>query len=307
MNEKPEDADARSSSSGRIAQPHENVSTDAGKEENKDSVSTAPHGKKKYTHAAESQILVHNWPLPAPDPRIYAANLFKSAKGDAKDKKLVSAAVVAEFEDKKVFFSAPAHGALCLNLSNQAFRRAQEILRNEIFKRTSYGLAAEDSLPQLYNLFEQLIANIVFAYTALEAFSNQVVPDDFIFEKIRQDKRCQERYGKDQIERHLSLDIKFSEVIPEITGQEFRKGTTLWNEYASLRDIRDRIIHVKSADLGVKGTNVTSIWADLLKRRKVDSSLVAHRIIKHFPLSHDDSSPVAVGRNRWISLFPFVR
>lgn len=239
------------------------------------------------------------------ETRIYAAAIFISKSGDPNDAKMVSASTTAKVEGKDVVFSVPSHAALCLNISNQAFKKLQAISMDDIFKDTSYGRSVEEGLPLLFDFFEFSLQNIVFAYTALEAFSNQTIPDDFVFIKPRQDKRCDEAYNKDQIERHLSLDIKLSEVLPRVTGTNFDKGTSLWNEYTSLKDIRDRIIHVKSADLGVRNTKVDSIWAELLKRRNTDSSVIAHKVIKHFPQKRDDSSPVAKGRNIWIGAFPY--
>ena len=255
-------------------------------------------------HKPEPQILVQDAPA-RQEPRVYASSLFKSATGNPNDSKLASASTETKIEGKKVVFAVPSHAALCLNVSHEAHKKAQTIEITDIFQDTSYGRAAEEGLPLLFDLFEQLFLNIVFAYTALEAFANQTIPDDFVFTKLRQDKKCEESYNKDQIERHLSLDTKLSEVLPQITGVKFTKGNGLWTEYADLRDIRDRIIHVKSADLGVKDIKVESIWADLLKRRRTDSSLVAHKVIKHFPQKPDDSSPVASGRNQWVTQFPF--
>lgn len=257
-------------------------------------------------HISEPRILVQDAPAHQ-EPRAYATSVFKSTSGNPNDCKLASASSETKIEGKKVVFAVPSHAALCLNLSNEAHKKAQTIEINDIFQDKSYGRAAEEGLPLLFDLFEQLFLNIVFAYTALEAFANQTIPDDFVFTKLRQDKKCEESHNKEQIERNLSLDIKLSEVLPQITGVKFTKGTALWNEYAKLRDIRDRIIHVKSADLGVKDIKVESIWADLLRRQKIDSSLVAHKVIKHFPQKPDNSSPVASGRNQWINEFPFTR
>lgn len=242
------------------------------------------------------------------ETRIYAARSFKREGGERnnpKDWKVVSAAVTATVEGQEVKFSAPAHAALCLNISNQAYKKLQAISINDLFKNTSYGRAAEEGLPLLFDFFELSFQNIVFAYTALEAFANQTIPDDFVFTKLRQDKRCEESFSKDQIERYLSLDIKLSEVLPQITGTPLSKGASPWTEYAELRKIRDRIIHVKSVDVGVGDRSVESIWAELLKRRNTDSSLIAHIVISHFPQNSDDSSPVAKGRNIWIKAFPY--
>jgi len=82
----------------------------------------------------------------------------------------------------------------------------------------------------------------------------------------------------------------------------------LWQEYSKLKKIRDRIVHVKSADLGIKENNVLSIWADLIAHRATDFSFTAHKLISHFPIKNDhSSSPVAAGRNMWIKHFPHIR
>ncbi len=252
----------------------------------------------------EPQILVQDIPNHR-EPRMYAARIFKSAAGNPFDNKLVSASTITHVGEKKVVFPVPSHAALCLNLANQAHKRAEDLWNSDIFATTSYGAAVEDNLPVLFDFFEQVILNVVFSHTALEAFCNGAIPDDFVFARTRQDKKCEESYTKEQIERHLSLDTKLAEVLPEVTGTAFQKGTSLWTDYAGLREIRDRIIHVKSADMGTEIGEGRSIWADLIKRGKIDSSLVAHKIIKHFPLKLDDSTPVASGRNQWVKLFPF--
>jgi len=113
-----------------------------------------------------------------------------------------------------------------LNLSQAAYKRAQAISLDDIFHEGSYGLSAEKRLPILFNLFEQLILNIVFACTAMEAFCNQMIPDDFVFVALGREKRSEKSFSKEQIERYISLDTKLAEVLPEVTGQRFDKGTS---------------------------------------------------------------------------------
>jgi hypothetical protein len=243
--------------------------------------------------------------LDAQDPRVYAADLIKIAIGGYA---LASASTITKFENHKASFALPSHAALCLNLSNQAFEKAKVICKEELFQSKPHGHTAEEGLPLLFDLFEQLFLNVIFAYTALEAFANESIPGNYVFSQLRQDKKCWERYDRTQIERNVSLDIKLSEVLPEITGIKFQKNGSLWNKYIKLKTIRDRIIHVKAADTGLCGAQEKNIWTDLLEQRKEDASLVAHKIIQHFPQKNDpSSSPVAMGRNRWVSKFPFPK
>jgi hypothetical protein len=50
-----------------------------------------------------------------------------------------------------------------------------------------------------------------------------------------------------------------------------------------------------------------SIWEILLERKSIDSSIIAHNVIKCFPQKNDNFSPVAAGRNRWVTYFPFPK
>ena len=99
-----------------------------------------------------------------------------------------------------------------------------------------------------FDCLQSLIAGVVFSYTAVEAFANSTIPDDFLFSIERDDKKCRETYSKDQIERHMSLDKKLDKVLPQVCSLTSPKGTKLWVQYNELKKMRDRLIHLKSAD-----------------------------------------------------------
>lgn len=246
------------------------------------------------------------------DPRVSASALVKV---DAGGYVLLNAARIMKLDKKTVSFALPSPAALCLSVSHAAYKKAKEVPDADLFQLLPHGWSAENTLPELFDLFEQLFLNVIFAYTALEAFVNEVIPDNYTFSVVRQDKKYTEHYDRDQIERNLSLDVKLSKILPDITGVKLLTGGSLWNEYIQLKEMRDRIIHIKTADVGylraeqmeAQGSQQKNIWADLLKRRNVDASVAAHNLIRHFPQIEEDpaSSPVAGGRNRWVSRFPF--
>lgn len=253
----------------------------------------------------EPQISIENLPERI-DPRIYAFNRFEPNDPAKHGKLLATASTNAQLDNQKVTFAVPSHAALCLSIAHAAYVNLLEFPLLS-FSRKATQITG-DNLAVLYDYFENIFVNVVFSHTALEAFVNQSIPDNFVFTRLRQDKKCNESFNKDQVERNLSLDIKLSEVLPEITGIELKKETLLWQEYSKLKAIRDRIVHVKSADLGIKGNKVSSIWADLIAHRATDFSFTAHKLISHFPIKNDhSSSPVAAGRNMWIKHFPHIR
>lgn len=123
------------------------------------------------------------------------------------------------------------------------------------------------------------MACIIFAYTALEAFANSQIPDDYVYIMNRSDKKCVEQYSKSQIERFISLDTKLGDILPEIMGLASPKGTSTWEKYLSLKKLRDEIIHCKSAPT-TQETN--QIFKDLFSETVANPCLEAKDIIGYF-------------------------
>lgn len=254
----------------------------------------------------EPQVLPQIYPAQI-DARIYAFDRFVS-KQDA-PALMVSASAEGKINGKKVVFAIPSHAAICLHLANQGHIKARSLDLDGLLVKADHSMQVRsDMIGHFYNFFEQRFLNIVFSYTALEAYSNQIIPDDYEYSRTRQDGKCTEIFDKVQIERNLPLETKLADILPEITGSKFAKGSSLWNDYAKLKRSRDRIIHVKSLDLGIKDAKAGNIWAELLDHKDIDFSIIAHKIIKHFQVKYDPSlSPVAKGRDLWINTFPFNR
>lgn len=256
-------------------------------------------------YAPEKAILIQSFPTGL-DPRMYAIRKFVAKEAKAPPV-WASASTSANIAEENVSFAIPSPAALFLYAAQRAYFRLHDIDLSKVVKRTKDSLTVEENLRQLYDAFEHLSTNIIFSYSAIEAYANLLIPDGYSFTVNRSDKRCTETYSKDQIERFISLDVKLSQVLPEITGVTFNKGTALWNEFTGLQNLRDRLIHVKSVDVGVRGGNEEAIWSLLLQRRNMDASSTAHRVMKCFPQKNDDFTPVAAGRNAWLHNYPFFR
>jgi hypothetical protein len=151
----------------------------------------------------------------------------------------------------------------------------------------------------LFGIMEQRMVAIVFAYTALESFANESIPDDYTFSQQRNDKRFTEVYTKAQAE-FLNLDIKLGNVLPPIFGVNTPKGGKIWNNYRLIKDLRDRIIHMKSKDR-MPNTDPAedTIWRELLDKSKPNVALVAKDIVGYYLTKIPDSE-----KPRWFTLFP---
>lgn len=139
---------------------------------------------------------------------------------------------------------------------------------------------------KLFDALERLIACVVFSYTAVEAFANESIPDDFQFIKERSDKRCVEVFTKEQIERHINLDTKLHEILPSICSVETPKGSKIWKDYIWLKDLRDRFIHLKSSDWKESAPEEAEdyVWTHLLNNqvKVLGAPTVAFVLIEYF-------------------------
>jgi hypothetical protein len=96
------------------------------------------------------------------------------------------------------------------------------------------------------------------------------------------DKRFTRTFDKQQIERQLNLDTKIGDVIPTILGVKFPKGGKLWAAFLRLRELRDRIIHMKTKDRQFTGEQPNSIWNALMSDPLPETYLTAKRIVNYF-------------------------
>ena len=191
--------------------------------------------------------------------------------------------------------------ALFLNQAYIAWVESQLLLQKEQFLDSpSRFMPAGTIHPKddtvFFNLLEQRMVAIVFAYTALESFANESIPDDHIFRKSRDDGKCIEEYTKEQAEI-LSLDTKLDHVLPSIFGIKSPKGTHTWNRYKLIKKLRDRIIHLKSKDRSSTGPNDETIWKELVSKSNPNVALEAKGIIGYY-LSNVPDKP------RWFTKFP---
>lgn len=187
----------------------------------------------------------------------------------------------------------PNATALFLNLSHTFHAEARSMLRKCITDKDEFGKLPDD---EAFTFYERMMGSVVFACTALEAFVNEQIPDTYTYVDSS-DKRFARVFNKEQIERHLNLDTKISGVLPGALGVRFPKGGKLWSAFIRLRDLRDRVIHMKTKDREFIGENATSIWNSLMSDPLPETYATAKQIIAHFV--------AARGGLRWFEKCPF--
>lgn len=175
-------------------------------------------------------------------------------------------------------FPVPSPPALLLSL---AHRLAED--SRPLFARLSELASGIEHEADLFSLIENTMGSIVFSITALEAFANQSIPADFEWRTTRQDGRFDEVYSREQIERFVSLDRKFNEILPTILGVKSPKGTVIWQRYRELAHLRDRVVHLKNSELEPVDHPVPeNLWSMVLGTLPIDAPARAIAMIRHF-------------------------
>lgn len=163
--------------------------------------------------------------------------------------------------NKTIAVPIPNATAMFLSLSACSFGKAKEIIEGDGLPKSIKKELHFKTEERAIDYIENVCAAFVFAYSALEAFANESIPDTYEYKTQRQDKRCLETYSKEQIERNVSLDTKLSVILPEILAVKSPKGSSrIWEDFKQLGDLRDRIIHMKSGDRKSSGPDEQTIW-----------------------------------------------
>lgn len=222
------------------------------------------------------------------DPRILIANAYTENSAIAYTREKIG--------DATLNFILPSSPAMFLKLALQARKQVIEICKDELFIKVSDFEWPRNSIV-LIDFFELMMTQIIFSYSAIEAFANTSIPEDFIYHPKKKNNRFAEGYNKEQAERYISLNDKLKEVLPNIFKVDSLTKSKVWNKYDTLQELRDRIIHLKSSDT-TPSTKVTkTIWGDLIRHQNTDFPVQAHALIEHFLEKGNEY--------RWFKMFPY--
>jgi hypothetical protein len=222
------------------------------------------------------------------DGRYYAIDKFGTG--------LASIATSEKLKENVVSFGLPSGPALFLHLAHRAYLKVKDIDSLSLFDRHDQGIWPNDQ-SQLFDFLENSISHSVFAFTALEAFANESIPNDFKY-TFRAEKTGEEKvYIKDEIERKINLDEKLHIILPNIYNVPSPKGKKVWGHYKEIKKVRDRIIHLKSIDRKASGPEDETIWGIMLRIHDKPLCDFSHEIIGYFE--------PAISNRRWYGKYPY--
>lgn len=101
----------------------------------------------------------------------------------------------------------------------------------------------------VYEHFGATSSFIINLFTSIEAYINKLIPDDY--KHISKDKKSTSIYNKEQIERYLSFDKKYTDILKDIYGKSYKDKYQIKHQHiTNLKNLRDDIIHLKANNDG---------------------------------------------------------
>ena len=160
--------------------------------------------------------------------------------------------------------AVPNGTAVFVNLSRTAYKQAESLLKDTSKQkaRGNQTVFADDG--DGINWTEAMVASVIFAFTALEAFANEMIPEDYIWKPSEKDRQDEKEYTKEMVEMCLPLDTKLGEILPGVLDSTSLKGTRAWERYVEMKRIRNRLIHLKDRDRHGTGPEDDTVWGALV-------------------------------------------
>ena len=188
--------------------------------------------------------------------------------------------VIRLSSDRLLAIAVPNATALCLNIARRSWDESREMRKSAKIDRTLKGQVSFPTYGHAFDFIERIFEGVVMAYTAIEAYVNECVPEDFEYETLRRSDTILEVMRRDAIERYLSLEEKLTEVLPIVLSVPSPKGKRCWQSFKKLKRSRDRVVHMKAQDRRSSGPEQPTLWHDVFKIEP--PHVQAKEIISHF-------------------------
>jgi hypothetical protein len=181
-------------------------------------------------------------------------------------------------------FALPSVCALMLDFAKQMYDQSCD-LPGLLSGVAAIELRQARNFPVVFEMLERRMAAVIFSFTALEAFANEVIANAY---------GRGYTYGEtnatganvpltlEDVERRAPLDLKLNTILPQIFSVRSPKGTYNWENFKRLKKIRDRIVHNKQIDRLQSMTKDETLWRFLTDSDFKNFPLHAKGIIAYF-------------------------
>ena len=152
----------------------------------------------------------------------------------------------------------PNGTAILLSASRKAWQQAEQVRAESKIDKTGRFLSEKDSI----ECQENVTVAVITAFAGIEAFINEMIPEGFSFED--KTDRIIVHKSKTQIEKEMSVSKKLAEVLPTILRTSSPKGIEpFWSKFKKLKNVRNRIIHMSSADRRSSTPDNPNLWHEI--------------------------------------------
>jgi hypothetical protein len=153
---------------------------------------------------------------------------------------------VLQFDGLETMMLVPNDVSLYASICEKRLNEAHEFYKKNIMPRFKHYHGTFPTIEQqteYFDYFELVISSLIFSYTALEAFANICIPDEFEYHYMKKGKN--EVDSKERIERYYSLTKKFVKILPLIIKCTEPWKQKWWTNFIRLEELRNEIIHTK--------------------------------------------------------------
>jgi hypothetical protein len=196
------------------------------------------------------------------------------------DKDFIFPLLLQKIDNEKFFIPMPDPTLIYFNSAQNAYSALKDAKTRLKAKLDFKMLQEETAINEIYFYFGLSSQFVIFLFTAIESFVNQMIPNEYVYK--RELKTKTEIFNSDQIQRFISFDDKLKEVLPDCTGINFFKTQTATNQHiVNLKKFRDEIVHTKK---DIKNSNLfyDSLISKSFSFKYVDTILAVQKFMNHY-------------------------
>jgi hypothetical protein len=181
------------------------------------------------------------------DPRLIATQVAANVDGGIRQGDWIVVVSPVALEDGRQLMWHPPQ-AVTFNLleakkhNDRGVRQRRAIMGN--LERRSDGTYGPTNSHAVIDCLSELVAAVVFSFTAIESLANHVIdmlPEETVIQ------RGKPELAKTELVRWLAIDDKFKYAVPLLEqGRAIAGDHDVWTRYQALKALRDEIVHVKA-------------------------------------------------------------
>ncbi|MFA6525382.1 MAG: hypothetical protein WCT33_03925 [Patescibacteria group bacterium] len=205
------------------------------------------------------------------------------------------------YSNKILSIPVPNMVSLFLDFSYNLWEDSQNIIESERFTVEKEDRLSVEDKNNLFNFLEKRMGSIVFSYTALESFANEIIPENYKIPgtnlKSIPNSLKSDFLDKNIAERNVNLGEKLDIILPNVLKIDSPKGTKVWQDYKTIKVLRDRIIHLKSIDRKSSRVEDETIWKELIVPDQKNIAVISKDIIEYYYQKSE--------KPRWLEKWPY--